>query len=551
MTEPNKTPDTTTPSFATIPELIEQTFSRYGDAPAYTCMGHTLSYAEVKRLSVRFASFLQHHTDLEPGDRLAFQLPNILQYPVLLYGAAMAGIVLVNTNPLYTATELKHQLKDSGAKGLIVLANVADKAAEVLGETDVTTVIITEVGDLLPWPKRLLVNAVLRYIKKMVPKYQFAESISLLDALNKGTQAVKKVQVKPEQVFMLQYTGGTTGVAKGAMLSHKNLCSNVWQVMHHLPVLFTEPSEQACAALPLYHIFAFNMHALCVFSKGGHNLLIPNPRDLRAFVKALKGSQISLMIAVNTLYNSLCRDSEFIKLDFSKLKISAAGGMAVTEDVARQWFELTNNELCEGYGLTETSPVLISNPESATRRGTIGVPLIDTEIQLVDDAGVPVAEGEPGEVWARGPQVMLGYWQRPEATAQTMADGGWFKTGDIGVKLPNGYYKIVDRKKDMISVSGFKVFPNEVEDVTTLHPGIIEAAVVGVPAETVGEHVKLYVVVSDKTLTADDIKEHCRKHLTGYKVPKLIEFRDELPKSNVGKILRKDLRDQPAEGGSA
>lgn len=526
---------------ATVVDLIQHAFKKFSSAPAYTCLGHTMTFAEVEHQSRQFAGFLQKHTQLKPGDRLALQLPNILQYPVALYGAALAGVVIVNTNPLYTPRELKHQLKDSGAKALLVLSNVAHNAAEIISETDVETVIVTDLGDLLPWPKRSIVNFVVKHVKKLVPAYKFDNSISFRAALAQGGEPTTIATPKPDDVFLLQYTGGTTGVAKGAMLSHKNLCSNVVQILDHLSNLFHSPSEKACAALPLYHIFAFNLHALCVFSEGGHNILIPNPRDIPAFVKALQPFKISLIIAVNTLYNALVRDAEFAKLDFSEMKTSAAGGMAVTEDVARRWQALTGSEICEGYGLTETSPVLISNPDKLIKRGTIGTPLMNTQVRVVGDDGKDTPPGEPGELWVKGPQVMLGYWQRPEATSEVMEDG-WFKTGDVGICREDGYYKIVDRKKEMISVSGFKVFPNEVEDVVALHPAVLEAAVIGVPAETVGEHVKLYVVKADQTVTEEELVAHCRKHLTGYKVPKIVEFRDELPKSTVGKILRKDLR---------
>ena len=526
---------------STVVDLIEHAVSTYQDGPAYTCLGHTLSFNEIFERSQRFASFLQNHTTLKPGDRIALQLPNILQYPIALYGAALAGLVIVNTNPLYTARELKHQLNDSGAKGLVVLSNVAHTVAEVVNETAVEAVIVTDLGDELPALKRCLVNSVVRYVKKLVPPYEIAGALSWRNSLSLGTAPVVKHPAQPDDLFLLQYTGGTTGVAKGAMLTHKNLCSNIRQVLNHLSLLFHQENENACAALPLYHIFAFNLHALSVFSEGGHNILIPNPRDIPAFVKAVAPWRLSLMVAVNTLYNALLQNEEFAKLDFSELKTCAAGGMAVTEDVSNRWHQLTGVQICEGYGLTETSPVLITNPDDAIVPCTIGTPLEDTQIKIVDEHGQVVAQGEPGEIYAKGPQVMRGYWQREEATAKVMEDG-WFKTGDIGVKRDDGYYKIVDRKKDMISVSGFKVFPNEVEDIVTLHPGVLEAAVIGVPAKNVGEHVKLYAVLSDPEVSEQDVIEHCRKHLTAYKVPKIIEFRQSLPKSNVGKILRKDLR---------
>ena len=528
--------------YANANDLLDKAFAKHANCPAYTCLGHTMTFAEVDRQSQRFASYLQNHTGLKPGDRIAIQLPNILQYPIVLYAAIRAGLIVVNTNPLYTSCELVHQLKDSGAQALIVLANVADRAAEILPQTDIKTVIVTEVGDMLPPLKRTLVNFVLRRIKKSVPDFNFKQSIDFREAMTKGDQPFKPVEVQADDVLVLQYTGGTTGVAKGAMLSHKNLCANVYQVLNQMHKLFTSPSEVAVAALPLYHIFAFNLHALAAFSRGAHNVLIPNPRDIDAFVKAIKPYKVSVFIAVNTLYNALARNAKFAALDFSSLKTSAAGGMAVTEDVTKLWQKVTGCSICEGYGLTETSPVVITNPDDAIQLGTIGTLLVDTEAKIVTDENTDAADNQPGELWVRGPQVMLGYWQRPEATADALTAEGWFKTGDIAVRKSDGYFKIVDRKKDMVLVSGFNVYPNEVEDVASQHPSVIEAAVIGVPCEETGEAVKLFVVTSEK-VSKEEIIQHCRKSLTGYKVPKYVEFIDELPKSNVGKILRRELRE--------
>lgn len=530
-------------AYKTVNELLDKTFESYRNLPAYTSLGYTASFADIDEHSRRFASYLQNHTGLKPGDRIAIQLPNILQYPVVMYGAVRAGLILVNTNPLYTPAELVHQLSDSGAKALVVLANVADRAAEIIARTQVETVIVTEVGDMLPPVKRHLVNFVLRRIKKAVPKFHFDKAISFREAMAQGDKPWQPVEVKPEDTFVLQYTGGTTGVAKGAMLTHANLCANVTQVLHHMHKLFKTESQVAVAALPLYHIFAFNLHALAAFSRGAHNVLIPNPRDIPALVKAIKGYKVSVFIAVNTLYNAMARSPEFAKLDFSELKTCAAGGMAVTADVTKRWEQITGNKLCEGYGLTETSPVVLTNPDDAIELGTIGTVLLDTEAQIVDENDAPVGDDTPGELWVRGPQVMAGYWQRPEETAAAMTEDGWFKTGDIAVRKPNGYHKIVDRKKDMVLVSGFNVYPNEVEDVATQHPAIIEAAAIGVPSEETGEAVKLFIVTDDKSLTAEEVIKHCRKSLTNYKVPKFVEFKDELPKTNVGKILRRALRD--------
>lgn len=528
--------------FNTVVELMEHAFEQYATQPAFTCMGHTLSYADIDRLSKSFASYLQHQTSLQAGDRVAIQLPNILQYPIVVYGAIRAGMIIVNTNPLYTARELKHQLKDSGAKALVVLSNCAHNAAEIIGETDVDLVLVTDLGDTLPALKKHLVNFVVKKIKKMVPPFHFEKGVPLVEALQQSPDTFKKPTSEPGDIMALQYTGGTTGVAKGAMLTHSNLCANVFQVLSHMSKLFKEESEVFIAALPLYHIFAFNMHALSAFSCGAHNVLIPNPRDIPAFVKAVRPYKPSAYIAVNTLYNALARDADFKKLDFSELKTSAAGGMAITEDVMKRWQGVTGCKICEGYGLTETSPVIITNPDDQIKLGTIGTPLIATEIRIVGDDGYEMPDGEPGEICVRGPQVMKGYWNREEATKEVLNSEGWFRTGDIGIRREDGYYQIVDRKKDMINVSGFKVYPNEVEDVASQHPGILEAAVIGVPAGACGEHVKLYAVRIDENLTEDELKAHCKKNLTAYKVPKYIEFRESLPKTPVGKILRKELR---------
>lgn len=532
------------PRFDTVVDLLDHAFEHHADRPAYTCLDSTLTFNQIDQLSAKFASYIQHHTSLKPGDRIAIQLPNISQYPVVLYGAIRAGLVVVNTNPLYTSREIEHQLTDSGAKALVILANVAAEASEVIENTAVEHVIVTELGDLFPWPKRSIVNFVVKYIKKMVPAYHFKASTAFNTALAKGSQPYTPVPAKSSDLLALQYTGGTTGVAKGAMLSHANLCVNIEQTLTHLYPLLSEPDQEVAAALPLYHIFAFNLHALAAFSRGAHNILIPNPRDLASFVKAVKNRKITLYIAVNTLFNALARNEAFKQLDFSALMVSAAGGMAVNDGVARLWHEVTGCEICEGYGLTETSPVICANVPSDIRKGSIGKPVPNTEVRLLNSEEVDVPEGEAGELCVRGPQVMQGYWQREEATTNSFTKDGFFKTGDIAVKNPEGNYKIVDRKKDMILVSGFNVYPNEVEDVVMLCKGVVEAAVVGVPHDTSGELVKLFVVVSDESITKEKLIAHCRESLTAYKVPKLVEFRKELPKTNVGKILRRALRDE-------
>ncbi len=524
-------------------ELLDHAFEKYADLPAYSCMGHTLTYRELDDLTQRFASYLQHDLGLQAGDRIAIQMPNILQYPVAMYGALRAGLIVVNTNPLYTGREVKHQLIDSGAKAIIVLANVASCVASIISETDVKHVIVTNICDLHPTPKKQIINFVVKYIKKMVPKYSFPNEIAFCKTLSKPAQKLKAFTVEPETLVALQYTGGTTGVSKGAMLTHKNLASNVWQMVSHLPDAFIEGKETFIACLPLYHIYAYNLHGLCAFSYGEHNVLIPNPRDLDAMIDTIKDSKMTVFIGINTLYVALAHHPRIGEVDFSHLKISSAGGMAMTENAANQWEKLTGCKVSEGYGLTETSPVLCGNKVDDIRKGSIGVPLVETEIKLVDEDGNTVGPGEVGEICARGPQVMAGYWNRPNETAKVLTNDGWLLTGDMGVKCDDGHYKIVDRKKDMILVSGFNVYPNEIEDVVSQHSGVLEAAAVGIPDERTGEAVKLFVVPATKELTKEEVVAFCRENLTAYKRPKIIEFRESLPKTNVGKILRRELRD--------
>ncbi len=532
--------------FNTVNEMIENSFTSFADYPAFTCLGHTLTYREIDRLSFRFACYLRNVLKMEPGERIAIQLPNLLQYPVVAYGAIRAGLILVNTNPLYTPRELSHQLKDSGARVLVVLANVAENAAQIVAETQVEHIVVTEVGDLLPGLKGLAVNWVMRYTKRMLPPFSLPGADRFTRTLALGEGPLPPISPDPESLLALQYTGGTTGVAKGAMLSHCNLCANYFQILEHNREILRRPSEILAAALPLYHIYAFTMHAICGFACGAHNILIPNPRDMKQLVKSLKPFKCNIFIGVNTLYSAMARSEDFARLDFSAVSTCSAGGMAVTEPVAERWQAVTGHPLCEGYGLSETSPVLTFNPPSDIRNGTIGTALVDTEIRILDDAGNEVEDGVPGELTARGPQVMSGYWQRENATAEVLDEDGWFKTGDIAIRVADGYYKIVDRKKDLIIVSGFKVYPHEVEEVVYHHPAVVEAAVVGVWSESTGEAVKLFVVVSDPQVTEQMLMDFCRQHLTAYKVPRQVEFRQSLPKSNVGKILRKDLRDRPA-----
>lgn len=523
-------------------ELLEYSFTHFADRPAYSCLGHTLSFAQIDELSQRFASYLRHDLGLQPGDRIAIQLPNILQFPVVLYGAFRAGLVVVNTNPLYTPREIRHQLKDSGAKALVVLANIARNAASIIEETDVETVIVTQIADLHPSPKRQLINFAVKYLKRMVPGFHFPRSTRLNATLAKPARAFPKPELQPDSLMILQYTGGTTGVSKGAMLTQKNLLDNVWQMISHLPQAFEEGEETFVACLPLYHIYALNLHGLAAFSMGEHNLLIPNPRDMPAMVKTLSQNRFTVFIGINTLFTALSRFQPFLQLDFSALKVTSAGGMALTEDAAAAWKKITGCDVLEGYGLTETSPVVCGNLVENNQRGTVGLPLPETEVMLINDDGVNVGSG-PGELCVRGPQVMAGYWQNEEETRKVLSVDGWLRTGDIAEINSDGFVRIVDRKKDMILVSGFNVYPNEIEDTVCQMPEVVEAAAIGVPDPKCGELVKLFIVPADKNLTREQVTAYCREHLTAYKVPKQIEFRESLPKSNVGKILRKDLRE--------
>ncbi|WP_193165358.1 AMP-binding protein [Microbulbifer hainanensis] len=519
--------------------------AKFSDRPAFTCLGQTLTIGEIDKLSAKFASYLQNHTDLEPGDRIAVQLPNVLQYPVVVFGALRAGLVVVNTNPLYTQRELKHQLNDSGAKALVVLANIADTASQIVAETGVKKVIVSEIADLHSPVKRMLINSVAKYIKKMVPDFSFANEVSFREAMSLGAkQPHQDVQRSPEDVAVLQYTGGTTGVAKGAMLTNRNLVANMEQVREALGDSMKEGEEFYVAPLPLYHIYAFTIHCMCLFSTGSHSLLIPNPRDIPGFVKALKGLRFTGFAGLNTLFNGLMRCPDFPELDFSKLHTTCSGGMALTRDTAKRWEQMTGCVVTEGYGMTETSPVVSFNPADAVQLGTVGIPVPGTEVKVIDENGNDLPNNSPGELCVRGPQVMKGYWQRPEATAEALDSEGWLRTGDMAVIQDDGYIKIVDRKKDMIIVSGFNVYPNEIEDVVSAHDKVAEAAAIGIPNEKSGEQVKLFVVKADASLTEEEVIAFCRENMTAYKVPKQIEFREDLPKTNVGKILRRELRDE-------
>ncbi|UYP29214.1 long-chain-fatty-acid--CoA ligase FadD1 [Pseudomonas sp. Z8(2022)] len=532
--------------YPNILAVLKESCQRFADKPAFSNLGKTLTYGEVYKLSGDFAAYLQKHTDLKPGDRIAVQLPNVLQYPVVVFGAMRAGLVVVNTNPLYTAREMEHQFNDSGAKALICLANMAHLAEQVVPKTGVKTVIVTEVGDMLPTFKRLLVNAVIKHVKKMVPAYNLPQAIKLNDALAQGRgQSFSEANPNNSDVAVLQYTGGTTGVAKGAMLTHRNLVANMLQVKELMGANLEEGCEVLIAPLPLYHIYAFTFHCMAMMLIGGHNILITNPRDLPSVVKDLTKYRFTGFVGLNTLFVALCNNEDFRKLDFSSLKLTVSGGMALQLATAERWKEVTGCAICEGFGMTETSPVATVNPFSAIQLGTIGIPLPSTQAKIISDDGQELPIGEIGELCIKGPQVMKGYWQRQEATDEILNAEGWLKTGDIGLIQEDGYLRIVDRKKDMILVSGFNVYPNELEDVLATLPGVLQCAAIGVPDEKSGEAIKVFVVVKPgESLTKEQVVEHMRANVTGYKVPKAVEFRDVLPTTNVGKILRRELRDE-------
>ena len=536
-------------AYRSLKEILETSCGRFADLPAYGNMDVSITYKELDALSRDFAAYLQKVAGLKKGDRLAIMLPNLLQYPVALFGAQRAGVVVVNTNPLYTPRELAHQLKDSGATAIVVLENFAHTLEEVLPRTPVKTIITTQIGDMFPAFKRMLTNLVVKHVKKMVPEWHLAQTIGFNDALAAGrAHLLEEVPVGPDDLAFLQYTGGTTGVAKGAMLTQANMVANLQQVGAWIARDLLDGKETALIPLPLYHVFALT--ANLVFMKiGAHTVLVTNPRDIPAFIHLLKKTPVTAMIGVNTLYNALLNAPGFSGINLHTLKLAAAGGMAVQRAVAQRWKEATGIPLIEGYGLTETAPIAICNPLSIPEwSGNIGVPIPSTEATILDDGGAALPVGQVGEIAIRGPQVMKGYWQRPEETAKVFTDDGWFRTGDMGFMNELGQFKITDRKKDMIIVSGFKVFPNEIEDVVMLHPGVLEVAAIGVPDEKSGEAVKIVVVRKDSALSEPDLIENCRRNLTSYKVPRRVEFRSEpLPKTNIGKILRRELRTQPAE----
>jgi len=532
-------------AYRSIGELFDASVAAYASRAAYVNMGTAITYRELDRLTRCFAGYLQGTLKLPRGARVALMMPNLLQYPVALFGALRAGYTVVNCNPLYTPRELEHQLNDSGAEAIVILENFASTLAQVVGSTSVKHVIVTQLGDLFGLPKRTAVNFIVRYIKRVVPAWSIPGAAAFRSALRQGARSEwKPVDVRPDEIAFLQYTGGTTGIPKGAMLSHANLVANLQQAHAWLKSFLEEGRETIITPLPLYHIFALTANCLVFLKIGATNVLITNPRDIPGLVKELASHPFTVITGVNTLYNALLHHPDFAKLDFSRLKLCLGGGMAIHKSVAKKWKQVTGRPLIEAYGLTETSPAVTVNPLNLPEyNGSIGLPLPSTEIAIRDDAGNDLPVGEAGELCVRGPQVMKGYWRRPHETAEVMMPDGFLRTGDIAMVDELGYVRIIDRKKDLISVSGFKVFPNELEEVADLHPGVLESGAVGVPDARSGEAVKLVVVKKDPALTSEDVLAFCRKNLTGYKVPRHIEFRDSLPKTAIGKILRRNLRE--------
>jgi long-chain acyl-CoA synthetase len=533
--------------FTSIPDMVEQSVAQFGDAAAFENFGVRLSFGDIDRMSRQLAAYLQSNLGLRKGERVAVMMPNVLQYPIALFGILRAGLTVVSVNPLYTARELEHQLKDSGAQAIVIFEGAARTLQEGLARTPVKKVILASVGDLLGWPKGALINLVLRRVKKLVPAFEIPSAIRFPQALAIGAGLrFDAPQIGLDDLAFLQYTGGTTGTSKGAMLLHRNILANVAQVQASFGTeLYTE-NGVAVAALPFYHILALVMNCMLFLRIGGCQLLITNPRDIDRFVKTLARSRFTFLVGVNTLYNALLNHPEFARLDFSALRVSGGGGAPIQLAVAERWKKVTGRPLIEGYGLTETAgAVSINRTDISEHTGTTGLPIPSTEIEIRDEKGSALPGGEVGQVFVRGPQVMAGYWQRPDETAKVLGADGFLATGDLGLITPEGYLKIVDRLKDMILVSGFNVYPNEVEEVAAAHPQILEACAVGVEDPVSGEAIKLFVVRKDPALSAEQVIEHCRKQLTGYKVPRRVEFRDVLPKSPVGKILRRVLRDEP------
>ncbi|MCF2916299.1 long-chain-fatty-acid--CoA ligase FadD [Pseudoalteromonas sp. Cn5-37] len=542
---PEGMPETIDPEhYHSLLDLFEKSFADFSDLPAFTNMGKELTYRELDSATKRVASYIQNDLGLKKGDKVAVMMPNLLQTPVTILSILRAGCVVVNVNPLYTVRELEHQLNDSESSAIFILANFADTLEKALPKTNVKHIVVTQVGDMVGGLKKHIVNFVVKHVKKMVPSYSLPNVIKFADALAGDEAGYKKPEVDLNDLAFLQYTGGTTGVSKGAMLSHGNMVGNLEQVSGCLDKVLERGKEVVITALPLYHIFALTANCLTFMKYGGLNVLITNPRDMPGFVKELAQHKFTAVTGVNTLFNGLLNTPGFAELDFSSLKMSLGGGMAVQRPVAEKWQAVTKTKLMEGYGLTECAPLVTVSPyDLEGYNGSIGLPAPSTDIKLMLENGEEAAKGEPGELWVKGPQVMQGYYNRPDATAECLKDG-WFATGDIATYDDEGFFYIVDRKKDMIIVSGFNVFPNEIEEVVAMHDGVLEVAAIGIPHEVSGEQVKVFVVKKDQSLTEKDIIKHCRDNLTNYKVPKLVEFRDELPKTNVGKILRRALKDE-------
>ncbi|PSR14921.1 MAG: long-chain-fatty-acid--CoA ligase [Bacteroidetes bacterium] len=530
-------------AFPSVVAVMEDMFAKYPDERAFACMGKELTFRQVDQYAQQFGAYL-HSRGLQPGDKIALMMPNLLQYPIALYGAFRAGLVVVNTNPLYTPREMKHQFNDAGVKAVVIAENFAANLETILKETGITTVITTSIGEMLGFAKKVVVNFVVRNLKGMVPKYSIDNTVTFKEALRQGKKfKLPTFESHPEDVVALQYTGGTTGVSKGAMLTNRNLVANMMQIRSWMMPFLEERKEIVLCPLPLYHIFAFTVNCMAMASVGALNVLITNPRDLGSVIKTMQDYRITLMPGVNTLFNALLNHKDFSSLDFSALKITVGGAMAVQRSVAEKWQQVTGCILAEGYGLTESSPVVSTNPLDGTARiGTIGLPLPSTDVRIWDEETGLCPLGEPGEIQVKGPQVMKGYYNRAEETASMIRDG-WLCTGDIGVMDKDGFFKIVDRMKDMILVSGFNVYPNEIEEVVSAHPKVMEVAAIGIPDNKSGEVVKIFVVKKDSSLTEKELIAYCRDNLTGYKVPKEVTFRDELPKTNVGKILRRALRE--------
>jgi len=530
--------------YNSIGEILERSVKRFAHKPAFHCMGKTLTFTEIDILSREFASFLQNQLKLKKGSRIALMMPNILQYPIALFGALRSGMVIVNVNPLYTQRELEHQLNDSGAETIVIFENSAHLLDDIIKDTSIKNVVVTGIGDLLGFPKAQVVNFAIKYVKKMVPAWSLKNSYSFKEVLAFGDDAkFIKPEIKNTDIAFLQYTGGTTGVAKGAVLTHRNILANFMQAKTWLTNSIEDGREIIITPLPLYHIFSLTANCLIFSAIGALNILITNPRDMKGFIKELNKWDFTALTGVNTLFNGLLNQEEFKNVDFSHLKLTLGGGMAVQRSVAEEWQKVTQVPLIEAYGLTETSPAACINPMNLREyNGKIGLPIPSTMVEVRDDAGKSLGVGENGEICISGPQVMKGYWNRPEETSNVLMEDGYLRTGDIGYMDEKGFFQIVDRKKDMILVSGFNVYPNEIEDVLSKHKEVLECAAIGVPDEKSGEAVKVFIVPKSKKLTTEEVKEYCREHLTGYKRPRYIEFRSDLPKSNVGKILRKDLR---------